>query len=386
MDKIDKYIEELMNREIQEPDRYKKVVENALKHPRARIRIYKYQVLRVLSVVCTVTIMIGGTVFAGVVAYKKVWQEPKEYSYQELEEMLANVDILESEREGLLTEDEAKEKAYEILNNLGYANQEIISLELKKDINQENGEYYSMKTDMNEEKGYDIKINARTGELNSFTDKELVYKNIKVDNIEDDIAKKYANEILIDSNFDENNYKFASCEEIDYISEKEPIEMWNAKYYKEYNNIYNPYESVNINFLVSNGNIEIESITKESNGKYAGNPVEVSKEDAVEVAKNKEMEFTSNEISSVTVELGIRKMNTYIYKLENNMQIQNNNINNHIIDIMDSEESRTVWIITIKHNKNKETNSDLDRIKGKSKKYYIDTTTKEILGGEELIK
>lgn len=105
-----------------------------------------------------------------------------------------------------------------------------------------------MKTDTNEEKGYDIKINARTGELNSFTDKELVYKNISIDTIEDDIAKQYANKILADSNFDENNYKFACCEEIDYISEKEPIEMWNAKYYKEYNDVYNPYESVNINF------------------------------------------------------------------------------------------------------------------------------------------
>ena len=381
MDKIDKYIEELMNREILEPDRYKKVVENALKHPRARIRIYKYQVLRVLSVVCTVTIMIGGTVFAGVVAYKKVWQEPEEYSYQELEEMLANVDILESEREGLLTEDEAKEKAYEILNNLGYANQEIISLELKKDINQENGEYYSMKTDMNEEKGYDIKINARTGELNSFTDKELVYKNIKVDNIEDDIAKKYANEILIDSNFDENNYKFASCEEIDYISEKEPIEMWNARYYKEYNNVYNPYESVNINFLVSNGNIEIESITKESNGKYAGNPVEVSKEDAVEIAKNKEMEFTSNEISSVTVELGIRKCNNYINQLENSKLIDNRNIkeDGSTLYIMNENEARNVWIIKIRHYEN--TNI---RLEDANKEYYIDTSTNEILGGKRI--
>ena len=90
MDKIDKYIEELVNREIQEPDRYKKVVENALKHPRARIRIYKYQVLRVLSVACTVTIMIGGTAFAGVIAYKKVWQEPEEYSYQELQEKVGS--------------------------------------------------------------------------------------------------------------------------------------------------------------------------------------------------------------------------------------------------------------------------------------------------------
>lgn len=383
MDKIDKYIEELVNREIQEPDRYKKVVENALKHPRARIRIYKYQVLRVLSVACTVTIMIGGTAFAGVIAYKKVWQEPEEYSYQELQEMLANVEIPKSDREGLLTEDEAKEKAYEILNNLGYENQEIISLELKKDINQEGGEYYSMKTDTNEEKGYDIKINARTGELNSFTDKELVYKNISIDTIEDDTAKQYANKILADSNFDENNYKFACCEEIDYISEKEPIEMWNAKYYKEYNDIYNPYESVNINFLVSNGDLEIESITKESNGEYAGNPVEISKEEAVEVAKNKEMEFTSNEISSVTVELGIRKMNTYIYKLENEIYFQDNNETNHKINIANTSDARQVWIVSVKHNKEISTNI-IDNLKEKNKEYYIDVTTKEILGGKEI--
>lgn len=384
MDKIDKYIEELVNREIQEPDRYKKVVENALKHPRARIRIYKYQVLRVLSVACTVTIMIGGTAFAGVIAYKKVWQEPEEYSYQELQEMLANVDIPKSDREGLLTEDEAKEKAYEILNNLGYENQEIISLELKKDINQEGGEYYSMKTDTNEEKGYDIKINARTGELNSFTDKELVYKNISIDTIEDDTAKQYANKILADSNFDENNYKFACCEEIDYISEKEPIEMWNAKYYKEYNDIYNPYESVNINFLVSNGDLEIESITKESNGEYAGNPIEISKEEAVEVAKNKEKEFTDNEISSVTVELGIRKMNTYIYKLEKGIEFINNNEDNHMINMIEGNEARQVWIISIHHkNEGKEIN-DAQRLKGKNKEYYVDVTTKEIIGGKRI--
>ena len=297
--------------------------------------------------------------------------------------MLANVEIPKSDREGLLTEDEAKEKAYEILNNLGYENQEIISLELKKDINQEGGEYYSMKTDTNEEKGYDIKINARTGELNSFTDKGLVYKNISIDTIEDDIAKQYANQILADSNFDENNYKFACCEEIDYISEKEPIEMWNAKYYKEYNDIYNPYESVNINFLVSNGDLEIESITKESNGEYAGNPVEISKEEAVEVAKNKEMEFTSNEISSVTVELGIRKMNTYIYKLENEIYFQDNNETNHKINIANTSDARQVWIVSVKHNKEISTNI-IDNLKEKNKEYYIDVTTKEILGGKEI--
>ena len=385
MDKIDRYIKEIVDREIQEPEHYKNVVQNALKSPRARIRIYKYKIIRVLSVACTSVVIIGGTVFAGVIAYEKIWKEPKEYTYQELQETLANVEVPVDKREGLITEDEAKAKANEILDNLGYGKHEIVQIELKNDINQENGEYY-MKTDTNEKKGYDINISARTGELNSFTDKELVYKNIKVDNIEDDIAKEYANEneILVDSNFDENNYKFACCEEIDYIYEKEPIEMWNARYYKEYNNIYNPYESVNINFLVSDGNLEIESITKESNGKYAGNPVEVSKEDAVEVAKNKEMEFTSNEISSVTVELGIRKMNTYIYKFEKNTTIINNNEDNIEINMLKNSEARQVWIVSIYHKNIKKEENALEQIKGVNKKYYIDATTKEIIGGDEI--
>ena len=381
MDKIDRYIKEIVDREIQEPEHYKNVVQNALKSPRARIRIYKYKIIRVLSVACTSVVIIGGTVFAGVIAYEKIWKEPKEYTYQELQETLANVEVPVDKREGLITEDEAKAKANEILDNLGYGKHEIVQIELKNDINQENGEYYSMKTDTNEKKGYDINISARTGELNSFTDKELVYKNIKVDNIEDDIAKEYANEILVDSNFDENNYKFACCEEIDYIYEKEPIEMWNARYYKEYNNIYNPYESVNINFLVSDGNLEIESITKESNGKYAGNPVEVSKEDAVEVAKNKEMEFTSNKISSVTVELGIRKSNNYIKQLENNEKIDNRNIkeDGSTLYIMNENEARNVWIIKIRHYEN--TNI---RLEDANKEYYIDTSTNEILGGKRI--
>lgn len=381
MDKIDRYIKEIVDREIQEPEHYKNVVQNALKSPRARIRIYKYKIIRVLSVACTSVVIIGGTVFAGVIAYEKIWKEPKEYTYQELQETLANVEVPVDKREVLITEDEAKTKANEILDNLGYGKHEIVQIELKNDINQENGEYYSMKTDTNEKKGYDINISARTGELNSFTDKELVYKNIKVDNIEDDIAKEYANEILVDSNFDENNYKFASCEEIDYISEKEPIEMWNAKYYKEYNNIYNPYESVNINFLVSDGILEIESITKESNGKYAGNPVEVSKEDAVEVAKNKEMEFTTNKISSVTVELGIRKSNNYIKQLENNEKIDNRNIkeDGSTLYIMNENEARNVWIIKIRHPEN----TDITE-KSANKEYYVDTSTKEIIGGKLL--
>lgn len=380
MDKIDKYIQELMNQEIEEPERYKKVVANALKHPRARIRIYKYQVLRVLSVVCTITIMISGTAFAGVIAYKKVWQEPKEYNYQELKQMLADVDIPEEDRVGLLTEDEAKEKAYEILNNLGYANQEIVSVELKKDINQENGEYYSMETDTSEEKGYDISISARTGELNSFTDKGLAYRNIKTDNIGEETAKQYADNIFSELNYNNGDFEFMNCNEVNYSLNDKLVKLWEAKYVKEYGDIYNPYEFVDVNFFIDNGDLKIRKINKVKQGKYAENPIKVSKEDAIEVAKNKEMEFTSDEISSITIELGIRKMNTYIYRLENSINFQNNDETDYKMEKIESEEARNVWIIEIRH-----INNDISKETNVNKAYYIDTTTKEIIGGKEIL-
>lgn len=384
MDKIDKYLEQLVSQELEEPESYKRAVANALKSPKARIRIYKYRVLRVLSVICTVSIMIGGTAFAGVIAYKKIWQEPKEYSYQELQETLANTDIIEKKDE-LLTEEEAKKKAQEILESLGYKNKEIVNIELKKDVNQENAEYYSIKTDKNEKKGCDISINARTGELNSFTDKEIAYKDITIDNISEDIAKKYANQILVDSKYKKDDYKFANCEEIDYMYEKEPIDMWNATYYKMYDDIYNPYESVNINFLISNGNLEIESIIKTNNGKYAENPIEITEEEAINVAIEKEKEFTDNEISNVSVELGIRKMNEYIYNLENNISFLDNDNNNHLIEKIEKNEARKVFIVSIIHNQNINEKNEEEVLRGANKQYYIDCTTKEILGGQELI-
>lgn len=62
MDKIDRYIKEMLDKELQEPKRYKNIVQKALKSPQARMRIYKYKILRVLSVTCTLIVVIGGTV------------------------------------------------------------------------------------------------------------------------------------------------------------------------------------------------------------------------------------------------------------------------------------------------------------------------------------
>lgn len=381
MDKIDRYIKEMLDKELQEPKRYKNIVQKALKSPQARMRIYKYKILRVLSVTCTLIVVIGGTVFAGVIAYEKVWKEPREYTYQELQETLANIEVPVDRRGELITEDEARTKAYEILENLGYGKQEIVQVELKDDVNKTNGEYYSMKTDIDEEKGYDISISARTGELNSFKDKGVsVNKDISVDDVESELAKEYADNIFNELNYSNGNYEFMSCDEMDYMLNNELVEMWEAKYGKMYGDVCNPYEFVDVSFFVSEGELKVSTIIKVDEAKYAENQIIVSEEDAIRVARAKEEEFTNNEISNVSVEKGIRKMNTYIYKLENDVNFYNNDENSHIINLIDDNEARNVWIVKIRHPENTAINE-----KSVNKEYYVDATTEEIIGGQRIV-
>lgn len=47
---------------------------------------------------------------------------------------------------------------------------------------------------------------------------------------------------------------------------------------------------------------------------------------------------------------------------------------------IENEEARNVWIIEIRHK-----NNDISKHITRNKAYYIDTTTKEIIGGKEIL-
>ena len=71
-------------------------------------------------------------------------------------------------------------------------------------------------------------------------------------------------------------------------------------------------------------------------------------------------------------------MNMFIYCLENNLTNENGEMK--IEDI-----SRNVWVVNIEHNKDsKPKDAMLETVKNLyNKKYYIDVTTGEIIGGEQ---
>ena len=95
------------------------------------------------------------------------------------------------------------------------------------------------------------------------------------------------------------------------------------------------------------------------------------------------------EIIDIASELEIRKMNTYIFKLENNIDDANIDESNEETTIYKTENiTRNVWIVRIKHNKPENINfsTSLEYNKQMDKKYYIDATTGEIIGGEDFFE
>ena len=384
MDQLDKYIQDIVSQKITEPDDLEEIMLNAIHTAKGKKRIRRYKITRAIITSVTTIIITTGVGVAGFIAYDKIWKNPEKYTYEEIQETIAEGKNV-GEVENLITEETAKQNATTIMNNLGYNNETIKSITLQKDINNNDKPFYVIRTGSNENEGFVITLNGNTGELNSFTNNEFNNINVKEDEISNDQAKEYSEQIIENIGFTEKEYQFAECSKQQVASNNQIKNVWVAKYYKLYDGIYNPYEVLTSNFAISDNKIEISYIVETSDGTYDNNPTVITQEEATQIAINKEKELTSREIESTSSEIGIRKMNSYIYMLENELSFSDIDIKiDGNIDIEDKK-IRKVWIINIYH-KNQEIKkiTDMDILKSKDKAYYIDITTGEILGGEKI--
>ena len=382
MDEIDKYIKKIVTKKIEEPPSFEKAIREALYSEKFYKRMRKRKIIKTISTACATIVLTSGVAVGGFIAYEKVWKEPKQYTYEELKNTIAQSEVPEEEKANLISEDDAKNKALEIVNNLGYENQEITKIEL----NQNKEEYiektyYKIETQNNENQNLNIRINAETGELESLEDNNLLANKSNTDEISKDKAIEIANSIYEDIGVDINEYELNYCDQNNISYRGNGKEIWEVKSNKKYDGIVNPYEELIIDFIINSGEIGIWSINHNQNGKYEKNPEVITEEDAIRIATNKEKELTKNEISKTTVKKGIRKMNDYIYNIENKNMQENNN-SNYINQ--NSSIIRKVWLIEIKHlSNNITTNNVQEFLAGRDKIYYIDITTGEILGGEK---
>ena len=378
-DEIDKYIEKAVTQKIEVPESFEKAMREALYSERFYKRLRKRKMIRAISTACATVILTSGVAVGGFIAYEKIWKEPKQYTYEEFKNTIANSEVPDEEKESLISEEEAKKNALEIVNNLGYVGEEIESIELDKNNEEIIGKiYYVIKTNNQNGQQLNIRINAETGKLEALKDVNVL-DNVNIQNITEEQAKNISKEICKYIKYDENEVEMTSCiEELQRRGEK--IKLWNSTFMKKYDEVVNPYEKLEIKFWVEGGNTKISSISVIDSGKYEKNPEVISENDAIEIAKNEESQLTNNEISNIEVTKGIRKANKVIYELKNG-KINTNLSDTDEIIYQQEIIARNVWIVEIKHKENLTTIVE-NYLLGSNKQYYIDVTTGEILGGK----
>ena len=385
MDEIDKYIKKIVTKKIEEPPSFEKAIREALYSEKFYKRMRKRKIIKTISTACAAVVLTSGVAVGGFITYEKVWKEPKQYTYEELKNTIAQSEVPEEEKANLISEDDAKNKALEIVNNLGYENQEITKIELNQNKEEYINEiYYKIETS-DKNKNLNIKIDAKTGELESFEDIGLLQKENNNEEINSEEAIEIVKSIYEDIGVNIDDYILKKCNKENIAYRGENKEVWNIESYKQYNGIINPYEEINLKFIMNSQKVQISSISFIKDGIYENNPAVITKEEAMEIATEKEKQLTNNNISEIQATRGIEKVNNFIIELEENIvNIDEEKKQNKEKININMVNTRNVWLVEIKHNEEKYNQEEKTRLKSKNKIYFVDITTGEIIGGKYL--
>lgn len=374
-----------------------KIIKNIIEKSQMKIAISEFKeeentmpkMNKITKSVATILVVLGlgtGVVFATTNLYEKIWKEPKSYTQEEMQNELPPAEVTEEEKKELISEDEAKAKGLEILEKLGYKNQTINRIELKRGYSEDTTSYYMIKTKWGYEEGLMVQLDANGGDFIAFDDMDLKYKHFQTDILEDDEIAKVANDIYNKLGMKEGEYKLTKTTSQDHYFENQSNKLLGANFYKYYDDIANKYESFSVSFIAVNGQIYLNSVLLNRDSSYQKNPVVITKEEALNIAKNKEQELSPHEITNISSSLSIEKMNTFIYQLENNKYNVTGTMEDEIYYKTENI-TRTVWKIEIEHNVDYKDYIDNynEYIKEcMNKYYYVDATTGEIIGGEHI--
>lgn len=346
-------------------------------------------IIKTVSTAVASVVLCTGVVFASTKVYEvyeKIWKTPKSYTY---DEMIAEMpqEITDEEKKELISEDEAKNIGLDILNKLGYENQEINRIELKRGYDDDISSYYMVKTKWGYEEGLMVQINAYSGDFICFQDMDLKYKHLPTEVLSDkeisEIAKDYYSKLELE----ENLYLLTETKVNDFYFQNQGSKLLSATFNKYYDGLANKYESVNISFISSNESIYLNTIIVYPDSSFQNNDVIISQDEAITIAQNKEKEFSNYDITNVEAKLSIEKMNAFIYAIENNTFNQEQTMEERTYYKTDNI-TRKVWKVKVEHGFLAK-DFGIDRKneyykEGMSKYYFIDATTGEIIGGENV--
>ena len=372
-----------------------KIIKNIIEKSQMKIAVSEFKeeentmpkMNKITKSVATILVILGlgtGVVLATTNLYEKIWKEPKSYTEEEMINELPPAEVTEEEKKELITEDEAKVKGLEILEKLGYENQTINRIELKRGYDETVDSYYMIKTKWGYEEGLMVQLNAKGGDFIAFNDMDLKYRHLDSQVLDDKEIAKISTDVYNKLEIEEGKYTLSKTSAQDYLFENQTNKLLGANFYKYYDGIANKNESLSISFMWHNGKTYLNSILINNDNTYQNNPVVVIEEEAINIAKNKEQELSPHEITNVTSSLSIEKMNAFIYQLENDKY--------NVTGTMEDETyykteniTRKVWKVKVEHNVDEKDYIDYNKYikEGMNKYYYVDATTGEIIGGHQ---
>ncbi len=354
----------------------------------SRKLIMKFNIKRKIVALLAGSVFISGAAFAGAKVYENIWKEPEKI------QIVTTVLTPEAKLENI-TEEEAKQTAINKLNQIGF-NENIIKTDSYKEVDSNKIMYrfitqdgFSISIDGQKAEFYDIwNESNRIKEINNnLFDNWKLKSNISQDYfMTKEEAIQQANEYLKLFNIREDEYEITRIiANSDYSTDAqtETGYVYDITYNKKYDDTYNPYEYVVIEFYAKDRTLYF---FRTENIPYDNNPTEITKEQALQIALEVDKNIESKEIVETKVEKMIVKMNAKAYfrltdkeRFYKQMSTVDYPLEEMVYYQME-DRIRNAWVVDIKY-----INDWPDIVTSYTRgefSYFIDSTTGEIIGGD----
>ena len=326
---------------------------------------------KIIKMCATFVLTIGvaaGLAYAGTVVYEKVFKKP-----EKIDNFVEELQVKDEDLKKIISKQEALEKAKEEIKRYGLELNQNPDIEILKAPNYDEISYVIKSGRL------EVNINALTGKLTGF------YQNS--DNKEKQLEKYHSTKEKIVEVAKEKmkEYGLGSEYEICYISnnnsdDEKKAYLWYIWFAKKYDGLFNEGQSVSITLIPQINFVESLNIKDEQ---FENNPIVISESEAIQIAKQKDEQINNEnyEIKEVKSKLAIRQINAEVYLKENGIETRNEQkvLEDGTIISYDPYKRngkwRKVYVVEIIY---------LNRPFGQTRKYYIDSTTKEVVGGEDI--
>lgn len=351
--------------------------------------------------------------------YEHLWTEPKEITsveeYEKLHESNLSgsySDLSEEELSKFIQEDKAKTIAKEMLEKIGYENEEIESIEPSKNFYETDIDIiYKIKT----QNGLEIDLDGENGNFIHFDYSDLIKQRFENEEMDKEDIKNISLGLYNKFDFLNRGYEFYKCncqiiaqgvgssDSSDYkqYTKSEYLAIF---YEKQKSGILNKFKGITISFYIKDGKTLISGIGYSDtlggmriykNIEYVeeDNEVKLSENMAIEIAKEKDKSIFNKKIKYTRTQL-INDMTSYdVWAWEKGytyedlaFYVQKENASaGYSKYYYDKYYIRNVYEVTIIYDvKNGEINEKDILSDELGKVYYIDVTTGEILGGRNL--